>query len=140
MVEPLPPAQVGPSRAYATRIAIPPEVEKVARQRWVAGASVAEVARSLGLTHGAFRDAKLVGVLRDWPRRQGAGGGRPIGLRASVGRRSVVVERNPSTREIDIRTAAFRATWTLEEAASRRVRITDLPGQDENDFWNVEVI
>ena len=140
MVEPLPPAQVGPSRAYACRISIPPALERAARQQWESGASVAAVASSLGLSHGAFRDAKLVGCLRDWPRRQGSGGGRPVGLRASSERGLVAVERNPSTREIDIRTAAFRASWTAKEADARRVKITDLPSLDAAGFADIDVI
>ena len=140
MVDPLPPAQVGPSRAYACRIAIQPELERAARQRWEAGESVAAVASSLGLSHGAFRDAKLVGCLRDWPRRQGSGGGRPVGLRASSERGLVVVERNPSTREIDIRTAAFRASWSPKEAAARLMKITDLPSLDAAGFADIDLI
>ena len=140
MVEPLSPAQVGPSRAYACRIAIQPELERAARQQWESGASVAAVASSLGLSHGAFRDAKLVGCLRDWPRRQGSGGGRPVGLRASSDRGLVVVERNPSTREIDIRTAAFRARWSAKEAAARLMKITDLPSLDAAGFADIDLI
>ena len=134
MVDPLPPSQVSPSRAYACRILIAPEAERAARQQWESGATVDEVARSLGVSRNAFKDIKIVGCLRDWARRQGAGGGRPIGLRASSERGSVAVERNPSVREIRLRTEGFRATWSDEEMRLRREQVTDIPG------WDLEIL
>ena len=113
-------------KLYATRMQLPSQTVSVAREQWEQGATVQQVAATLGVSLSAFRDLRAYGCLRSWPSRQGMGGGRPLGFRHDTDGDRLFL---PAERaEVERRREAVWRSWDEDTRLVRRTSgAPDLP-------------
>jgi hypothetical protein len=116
--------------------------EQVAEVRRMWGeSSRAEIAAYLGISVGSLQEHSSYGIFRDLPRRQGRGGGRPVGFRVGDDDMGPGY-RDPSPKEIEMRAAEIRSRWTLEDAQVRcnRMAPPEAPMWDHARLSGIRII
>ena len=129
-----PSAELTPAQSGKRRVVdrFTPEQVDRATALWESGERRQVVAEYLGITVATLSEFTNYGQLSHFSRRQGRGGGRPAGWKRCTSNARPGY-RDPTPREIAVRSAAIRATWTIEDIAARSARMGPPDGASMRD-------
>ena len=106
-----------------------PEQIATVEQMWSAGASRGEVASFLQVSVGVLAEHTSYGQLAHLERRQGRGGGRPVGWKPGIEGLNRT-HRDPTPQQIRRACLEIRSRWSPEDAAIRCARMDPRPGAE----------